>query len=122
MRKAVPFLLFFVLAACAGTTARTHVLWPATKAAWPAVKSDIQLALEGKQIPAEVTAAINQIDGAVAADSYELLKGVAWFALEPLAAAGIARRVDRGDISQGVGESFRARLSEFNKAMSELAR
>ena len=111
-----------LLSACAGAAARTHVLWPAVVSTWPAVNESIQRGLDGQSPSTDVAAAVNQIEGAVRADDYQLLTGLRWFLLEPIAWRGVELRVQAGEISEGVSVSLMERINKFSQALQELIR
>lgn len=121
-RAAVSLALLLLVTACAGIKARTHALWPIVSSTWPAVREDCVLGLRGVSPSPSVASTMNQIEGAVRADDFELLRGLNWFMLEPLATEGVAVRVESGEISEGVAGSFRERNRQFSEAMRELTR
>ena len=122
MKHRVPaVLLLLLVTACAGVKAREHILWPSVKSTWPPVKEDIELGLQGSSASPSVMQAMNQIEGAVRADDYTLLKGANYFVLEPLARSGVRERVTRG-MSEGVAASLDERNTQFSAAMTELTK
>jgi len=113
-------VVLLVLAACAGSRAREHALWPQVASTWPAVHESVVTGLDGAPPPPAAAAAIDQIEGAVQADDYQLLQGVDWSMVEPLARLGVQVRVDRGEVSEGVSASLLERIDRFSEAMQEL--
>ncbi len=136
-------LLLLLATACAGSRAREHALWPQVASTWPAVRESIMVALgevgrednvcpdcghtwprtsfPPPQVHSKTNAVISKIDAAVAADDHELLRGVEWSFVEPIARWGVQVRVDRGEISEGVAVSLFERIAVFSEAIQELA-
>ncbi len=121
MRNRVTSVVVLLLAlSCAGLRAREHALWPQVASTWPAVHESIVVGLEGGAPSTLAAAAINQVEGAVRADDYRLLRGVDWTTIDFLARRGVQVRVDSGDASEGLSVSLLERIIKFSEAMQEL--
>ncbi len=101
-----------------GDAAREHALWPFVVRAWSDVKADVELGLAANPSQ-EAEAAVQQVDAAVEGDDYELLEGVNWAILAPLAVAGVRARVAAG-MSEGVAASLDNHNATFAIAIREL--
>lgn len=108
------------LSACLGTATRADVLWPLVSSTWPAISSNVEAGLKGREPTPAEAAALNQVEGAVRADDHALLRGVNWPALESLARRGVRVRVQGGEVSEGVSASLLERIKKFSEAMKEL--
>ena len=113
-------LLLSLAVACAGTAARGEVLWPTVASTWPKIKQNVEGGVAVLGGGPEVARAIAHMDGAVATNSRHALQGLNWLTLEPLARAGVRKRVDDGEIGAGVALSLNERITNFFDALDKL--
>lgn len=120
MRRALPLAFVLLLAACAGSSARTYALWPVVQNTWPAVKADAQLG--SAATPGAIASQVGLIDTAINNDDRHVLVGLDFSPVEQAARAGVQERVNRGEITAGVALSFSERITKFAEAMQELTK
>lgn len=117
----VGVILALFLAACAGATARTEVLLPAMRQAWP----PIRVAIERELVVAPDStgsAALAGADAALQSGDPIAVAAVAWPVLDAMAQSDTTRRVDLGQIGPGVADSLRERLRQFASARATFTR
>ena len=108
--------------ACAGSQARTHVLWPTVASTWPGVKANVQHGMDKEGVSPAGVAAVVQVDRAVAADDRTLVRGVDFVILEELGQAGVRHRIADSGISAGVALSVLERDRVFFEALRDVAK
>lgn len=121
IRRASLVLFALFLAACAGTKARQHVLWPQVKATWPAVMEDIDKSTGGVGLSRSAASSIDQIEKSIESDDHTQLLGLNWVVLEKLASLGVQARVE-GGLSPGVASSLSERNKNFWDSVKELTK
>lgn len=121
-------LLLLALTGCATTQAIDLTLLPAAQEAWPSVRADIEMGVTGALELGEITdveaASIRQEMDTLTtglAESHFLIAGVDWPTLEGWGVRGIQRRVEIGQISEGVATSLYERLLNFRNTVAILS-
>lgn len=126
MRCAVS-LVFLIIAACAGMTARQEILLPAMRVAWEGVSADIQRGIDAASAANEITvekAHVLTSEKTKMAESLNngdafSMSAVAWNDLVLMANRGIRDRVEKGEMSPAVSPSLEERVRNFTAARLE---
>lgn len=112
----LPLLSMAVATSCVGHRARTNVLLPAMRQAWPGVRADAEQSptLNDHLVLDEFEASLNE--GAALAVFTQ------WPMIQFHALEGINHRVESGSIGEGVAASLRERVRQFDQSVSTLGR
>ena len=108
-------LALFLIAACAGTTARTEALLPAMRQAWVGIRPAVERHITSID-DLTYNQALAAADAALASGEPVSFASVAWQLIDESHEADVARRVKAGEIGPGVAESLRERLAQFADA------
>ena len=108
-------LAALLIAACAGTTARTEVLLPAMRQAWVGIRPAVDRHITSIDDLAH-NQALMAADSALQTGEPVSFAGVAWQLIDESHEADVARRLASGEIGPGVAESLRERLTQFANA------
>jgi hypothetical protein len=111
--------LFFVLAACAGATARTEALLPAMREAWPPIREGAarEIVASGQ---VEAGPSLAAADEAITTGDPVKVAAAPWAVVDSLAAADIDRREPA--LGPNSATSLRERLRQFQAARASYTR
>jgi len=111
----IGILAALLIAACAGTTARTEVLLPAMQQAWAGIRPAVAryIATIDDQVH---NAALAAADASMQSGNPVDVAGVSWQLLDDAHESDVAKRLAAGEIGPGVADSLRERLTQFADA------
>lgn len=117
--EAVPTIVLATLAVnCTASVVEQETLLPAMRAAWPAVREDVEVAIETLPERDVRRSQLDAMGAALDAGDRATLASAPWAELEQLAGVGIRTRVTRAEIGPGVAASFEERLRNFSAALA----
>lgn len=123
--KLMVLATILVAVGCAGIGARQRVVFPTLKKTWPRVKADAVKGLEtieGDAARAIAEQRIEDFDAAMSSEDYRSLTILRpqWPGIRQLVEAGVAQRIEDGEISVGVSVSLLERMERFEEAFLKL--
>ena len=129
MRRARILLLTAIVGltlgyACAGVTARKHVMIPAMKKMWPSIERRATRGLDvgtiGTETRAATRAAMSSMAKMLSEGDIDRAAQIRWDLIKDMALLGIGDMLKHEEIGPGVAESLREGVRVFDEAFKRL--
>ncbi len=128
IRTALGALALVFFSSCAAERVEGIALFEPAQLTWPAVENDLHRGLEDAAEDGDLTEAAAdslrsegaKLERALAEQSREGVRKVAWLSMEPFADRGIDDKLGDGEIGPGVAQSLREQLRNFTATITRL--